>query len=172
MPRILTKAVATLALALGCATGAPTNPPKEFVQTGEIRMLKNGRAFGASFSDDRIVGTVIDLARTPDGSWRGVLAYGAVDVSVYPNRLAGSGITILREERPGVVVYTGEDHGRRVRFEISASGLVVSTPRWAGSLSRTGPGEFGDGMVKLFGEAASDHPPWPQFALALIGTFR
>lgn len=162
---------------LGCATSgggsAAAAPAAEFKPTGEVRYAAVGQSYSASFSEDRVVSPIMDVSRTADGSWRGRIAGSVVDVSVYPNRVAGSGLTMsLEQQEGGAVEISAQQEGRILRFELDAQKLVVRTPSFSTTLGNNGDGTFGrDGVVKLTGDAMKATPPWPQFALALVGAF-
>jgi len=173
----------TLILALaavvpfGCATSgggsAAAAPAAEFKSTGEVRYAAGGQSYSASFSEDRVVSPIMDVSRTGDGSWRGRIAGSVVDVSVYPDRVAGSGLTMsLEEQEGGAVEISAQQEGRILRFEFDAEKLVIRTPSFSTTLANNGDGTFGTGgTVKLMGDAVKEKRPWPQFALALVGTF-
>lgn len=163
-----------LVLAMGCkSTGdvAPEQgaaPAGEFKALGEIRY----RSGSASFDETRVVGPHVNMSRRSDGSWAGNLMDGTVDVSVYPDRVVGVGLTLAIERKPDVNIITGQYQGRILRFEVGAEQLIVRTPSISTTLPRTGDGMYGqNGVVRLFGQAAEANPPWPQFALALAAAF-
>ncbi|HLL55061.1 MAG TPA: hypothetical protein VK447_16010 [Myxococcaceae bacterium] len=151
----------------------PAAPAGPYTPKGEIAFAASGASLGASFDDTRVVGSKVNLSRRSDGSWAGQLYNGPLDVSVYPDRLTGVDFTLAKQSAPNGTLYTGQHKGRILRFEVTSEKLLVRTPQNAYTLPRTGEGEYGvGGVVKLTGEAAElPEQPWPQFALALAGTF-
>ncbi len=141
---------------------------KEFVATGSIQLHSRF----ASFDSVRVRSTRTNLAMRTDGSWAGVIDDRPVDVNIYENRIAGIGLQLTRVREGNNVIFTGQVHGRLVRFEFSDEvamirdgGAVTLVGRVVGEkLTTYGPG----GELQLIGEAGLQSPPWPQFALALV----
>lgn len=172
--RLYAVALALALAAAGCkSTGevAPEPgavPAGEFKPLGEIRF----RSGSASFDESRVVGPHVNVSRRADGSWAGNLMEGTVDVSVYPDRVVGVGLTLAIERKSDTNIITGQYQGRILRFEVGAEQLLIRTPSISTTLPRTGDGMYGrDGVVRFFGQAADADPPWPQFGLALAAAF-
>ena len=142
----------------------------EFVPTGEVQLRANGAAFDAV----RIRKPNGNLSKRTDGSWGGVLAGQAIDVSVTPKRISGVNLTLVLEESGGEkgTIITGQFQGNILRFEIGPEQAVIRTTNHSMTLQRSGPGAYGArGEFELKGEASLPEPPWPQFALAMLVAF-
>jgi hypothetical protein len=156
----------------GCALFPQPLPETqtEFVPSGEIQLRSNGAAFDAV----RIRKPNGNLSKRTDGSWGGVLAGQAIDVSVTPKRVSGVNLTLVLEEssaEKGTVI-TGQFQGNILRFEFGPDQAVIRTATHSATLMRSGPGTYGGkGELELKGEASLAEPPWPQFALALLVAF-
>ena len=137
-----------------------------------MNFAAQGNARSASFDAARVVGARINMSRRSDGSWAGTLNEMPVDVSVYPDRISGVNFTLHREDTAGGIVLTGQWQGNMVRFEGVQDKMLIRTKDSSYTLPKTAAGQSGPGgVVKLTGEAGSENPPWPQFGLALMGTF-
>lgn len=159
---------------LGCATsGGAEAPRKEFVPVGEVGFSQSGSAYSASFSEDRVVSPEADLSRTGDGSWRGRIGNAVIDVNVYPDRLAGSGLTMKKETgEQGREVYTAQVDGQIFRFELDAQKALIRAPRFSATLPHNGNNTYGPGgILQLRGEAVTRPAPWPQLGLSLLAAF-
>jgi hypothetical protein len=163
-------------LALGCKSTAEAKPdqaapPAAFKPTGEVIFSSSGISGGSTFDATRVVGPRVNMSQRGDGSWAGTLQDGSVDASLYPNRLAGVDLTLTQEKKPDGVIITGQYQGRILRFEVDSQKFVARTPNRSFTLTKNGEGTYGSGALKLTGDAALPNPPWPQFALALVGAF-
>lgn len=167
--------VRTFVVALAVSMSACTLPAvlpevnQEYKPTGEI-LLGNK---SANFDAVRVRSPRCNLAKRTDGSWAGTFDTRPVDVNVYENRVAGTGIQLTRTQEGNRIIITGQVEGRIVRFELDDQRALLRTP--AGSITVDGR-VIGEGMttygprgeLQLKGDAGKDVPPWPQFAFALL----
>ncbi len=168
------RAPLTVALLALSSCNFPTVAPEalntEFKATGEVLLYNRT----ASFDAYRVRSPKCNLSKRTDGSWGGVLAERAVDVSVTPNRISGVDLLLARDiSDPGKIVYTGQFQGRIFRFEFDEKRAILRAPSLSFTLDgkQTGPQQttYGpQGNLQLRGEAADENPPWPQLGLALM----
>ena len=142
----------------------------EFKPTGEVLLYNRT----ASFDAYRVRSVKCSISKRTDGSWGGVLAERAIDVSVTPTRISGVDLLLARDTSdPAKIVYTGQFQGRIFRFELDDKRAILRAPSLSFSLDgkQTGPKQttYGpQGNLQLRGEAADENPPWPQLGLALM----
>jgi hypothetical protein len=165
----------------------------------EARGLLHGPA--ASYSANRIVGPLVNLTRNTDGSWGGWLRGRPVLLTVEGGRIDSPTVSLsIKEDAEGVELSgTWSDDSDRERpfsngtqltgipaphvnrdmisIRVTPREIFISEP-WLDRpvyLETSGPGVYGTGVyadsVELSGTAAMLHPPEPQFALAMLGSF-
>lgn len=180
--RALGPALAGLLLAAPALSFAQDAP---FEPTGEVRFRGSGAfATGASFDASRVVGPSVNLTRRDDGTWAGDLAGHDLDLRLQKDRLTGPNVNITFRTGGGKTKVEGLFFGRRVRVEIDGKRLTGRFGSCSVDLVRRGVQHFhgdvgcapqagsmgtsGKGSMTLYGEAAEESPPMPQFALAIV----
>lgn len=140
----------------------------EFKATGEVLLYDRT----ASFDAYRVRSPSCNLSKRTDGSWAGVLAGRAIDVTVTDQRISGVELMLTREKSEGnKTVITGQFQGRIYRFELDDERAIMRGPNMAFTLDgrQVGPSQttYGPrGDLQLRGEAGAQSPPWPQVAFA------
>jgi hypothetical protein len=159
----------SIVLGAACATSPQAGPPTDFVATGSFEY----RGIGASFNDERIVGSKINVSRRADGSWGGVVKQKALDVNVTAGQIKGVNTSVSWTDGPNGVVVDGLFFGHLMHFEVNANQFVAQPGGRMGGFTagRIDRENFVGGLA-LRGAAADPHPPEPQFALALLAAFR
>lgn len=182
--RTLVAAAVTLA-ALASAAPGRAQDAAPFEPTGEIRFRGSGAlSTGASFDESRVVGPSVNLTRREDGTWAGDLAGHDLDLRVQKDRVTGPNVNITFRTQDGKTRVEGLFFGRRVRVEMDRKKLTGRFGTCSVDLKRRGAQHFqgdvgcfadaasmgsaGKGSLTLYGEAAEETPPMPQFALALV----
>ena len=168
------RAFTIVAIAALSSCNLPTVVPEalntEFKPTGEVLLYNRT----ASFDAYRVRSPKCNLARRTDGSWGGVLATRAIDVSVTDRRISGVELMLTKEvSEDNKLVITGQFQGRIYRFELDDKRAIFRAPNVAFTLDGrqvgTGQTTYGpQGNLQLKGEAGIDTPPWQQIGFALI----
>ncbi len=145
----------------------------EYVPLGEVRLHDRSCSFDAV----RVRNVHTNLSQRTDGSWGGVLLDRAVDVSVTEDTVRGVDVLLSRKESTeGHLVITGQFRGGIYRFELTDDLALIRTPTNSVTLHGRVIGEkevsWGKGAVlRVFGKAGDENPPWPQIAFAMLATF-
>jgi hypothetical protein len=183
----LARAVAAgiLAVALAVPALAEETP---FEATGEVRFLAYGASgSGASWSADRVVGPMVNMSRREDGGWAGDLLGRDLSLNLESGRLTGSNVNLQISQKGGRIDVEGLFYNQRVRISLDGKKLqgrmgdcsfdfarAKNGAVFRGDVGCMRPGQrmpaSGKAGLELFGEAASENPPLPQLALALIAT--
>jgi hypothetical protein len=178
------RAAALAAVLLVAAPPRAAAQDVPFEPTGELRMNGVIGFNSVSFDQDRIVGPIVNLTRRDDGSWGGDLGGQDLDLQPVEAGLRAPNVTLKFKSKDGRTKIEGLYFGQRVRIELDAKKLSGRFGACSMTLKRKGPpvyhGDLGclrpgdrlpiAGRVSLevIGEAASNTPPLPQFALALL----
>jgi hypothetical protein len=180
--RALTTATLAAALLAGAPAAAQDRP---FEPTGEVRFLGWGATgSGAAFDDDRVVGPSVNLTRRDDGSWGGDIAGQNLDLQLSGRKLTGPNVNLSFQTKDGRTSVEGLFFGQRIRIEFDRKRLHGKVGSCSLDLARKNPQFFQGDMgcipagrripqtsranLQFIGNAATDQPPMPQLALALV----
>jgi hypothetical protein len=135
-------------LVLAVLYGAPTQ---------EVENRIEGQGASVAFTQDRVFGPHVSLARRADGSWAGNVRDEHVDLKWSGSSLNGAGVAITVEKVKGDTVAQGLWRGERVRISASRLRKYVATtpPNYPNKL-------------RFLGEAQQLDLSRPEFLLALI----
>lgn len=160
-------------------------PAAAFEPTGEVVFHARGTiGTSAAYDSDRVVGPVVNMTRQDGGGWAGDLLGENLDLAVTPTKASGPNVNLVFSQKSGRTEIEGLFFGVRLRIEMDKKKLKgrfgtcsldlarKGTSVFFGDLGCIRPGaslpETAKATLELQGDAASDTPPLPQFALALI----
>jgi hypothetical protein len=152
--------------------------------TGEVSFhVRGSPSTGASFDGERLVGPTANLTKTGDG-WAGDIGGQNVNLEISPKRIVGSSVDLHLEADKGKTSIRGTFFGRQLTLQYDHKSVSGRVGACSFQLDRKGTGDFegtvgcmqrrgplpqtGYGVLKLYGQAAEDSPPSPQFPLALV----